>query len=365
MIERLQGKVSNISVIQHLKDNLDLCEIQIDFDNLKIFYDANELMQFIGQDVEYTVRPDMVNGKLDNVICELAVLSTIQTVASTDNVKLIPEGNKRTMCNIESRAIRFGDFYPNCVALMSGFELGSSNKSKWFDCKMIDKVSKEFSVRLFATNVDYDRMVEVLSALKGGYVTFDLESTKYGYQTKEIIGLPNTVEESPEVVVAKEIIRNLIMSDSALQDYDRRYNVMENLAGLIDGEPGYVFVRMASELYMINAIDNISTDLDIRSMKRAVICSRGYLLPHKANWSRPFLNLNRAMSIPSLKEDSELMFMMDVLSEEESSETKLTYIKVKGLVNDIIDIRRGVQNEKNSISNDSINAMSRMFNGLL
>ena len=71
------------------------------------------------------------------------------------------------------------------------------------------------------------------------------------------------------------------------------------------------------------------------------------------------------MSIPSLKEDSELMFMMDVLSEEESSETKLTYIKVKGLVNDIIDIRRGVQNEKNSISNDSISAMSRMFNGLL
>lgn len=365
MIERLQGTVTNVSVIQHLKDNLDLCELQIDFDTLKIFYDANELVQFLNKEVEYTVRPDMVNGQLDNVICELAVLSTIQTVASTENIKLIPEGNRRTMCNIEAKTIRFGDFYPNSVALMSGYELGSSPKAKWFDIKMIDKVSKEFTVRLFASNVDYDRMVSILDGLKGGYVAFDLESTKYGYQTKEIVGLPNTLEDSPEVVVAREIIKNLIASDEGLTEYDRRYGFTETINSVIDGEPGYMFVRMASELYMINAIENISTDLDVKAMKRAVICSRGYLLPHKANWSKPFLNVNRGMSIPGLKEDSELMFILDALSEEEPSDTKLTYIKVKGLVNDIIDIRRGVQNEKDNVNNANISVMSSMFNGLL
>ena len=365
MIERLQGKVENISIIKHISDNLDLCSMQIEFDNLKIFYDANDLMQFIGQDVEYTTRPDVIDGQPELVICELALLSTIQTVVSTENIKLIPEGNKRTMCNIESRTIRFGDFYPNCVALMSGYTLGSSPKAKWFDCKMIDKVSKEFTVRLFASNVDYDRMVQILDGLKGGYVSFDLESTKYGYQTKEIIGLPGTVEDSPEVVVAREIIKSLIASDAGLLDYDRRYDFMNTISSVIDGEPGYMLVRMASEIYMINAIENISTDLNIKAMKRAVVCSRGYLLPHKANWSKPLLNTNKAMSIPTLKGDTELLLILDVLSEEQASETKQTYIKIKGLVNDIIDIRRGVSDEK--IENNVVNhnAIINSFNGLL
>ena len=106
MIERLQGKVENISIIRHIGDNLDLCSMQIDFDNLKIFYDANDLMQFVGKEVEYTTRPDVIDGHAELVICELAVLSTIQTVASTENVKLIPEGNKRTMSSLGVRVRR-------------------------------------------------------------------------------------------------------------------------------------------------------------------------------------------------------------------------------------------------------------------
>lgn len=365
MIERLQGKVTSVSVLEHLGESLDLCEMQIDFDTLKIFYDANELMQFIDQDVEYTTRPDVVKGKPELVICELALLSTIQTVQSTDNIKLIPEGNKRAMCNIESRTIRFGDFYPGVVALMSSFKLGSSPKAKWFDCTMIDKVSKEFSVRLFSTNVSVEKMTEILTAFVGGYVTFDLESTKYGYQTKEIIGLPNTLEDSPEVVVSKEIIKKFIASDPALAEYNQRYNFIDVASKVIDGEPGYLFVRMASELYMINAIDNISSELDIISMKRAIICSRGYLLPHKSNWSKPMLNVNRAMIIPTLKGDKELMFILDIMSEEEASETKQTYIKVRGLVNDIIDIRRGVLHEKESNNGINFDAIAERFHGLL
>jgi hypothetical protein len=119
---------------------------------------------------------------------------------------------------------------------------------------------------------------------------------------------------------------------------------------------------MASELYMINAIDNISTDLDIRAMRRAVICSRGYLLPKKTAWSRPMLNTNKIMTVPSLKADKELMLMVDTLSEEEASATKLTYIKIRGLVNDIIDIRRGIENEKD---NSNIDDMRALLNGLL
>lgn len=362
MIERLTGKVEKVKFIQRYDDGLDYCEMQIDFDEVKIFGDAAELTQFVGQDVMYTKRPDIINGKPEMVVYDLVVLSTIQTLSSNENIKLIPEGNKRTICNFESKSLRYGEYYANMIALMSDVQLGSSAKAKWFDCTLIDSVSKEFQLRLFASNSDTDQMYDLLKSFIGSYVAFDLESTKYGYQTKEIVQLPNNVEQSPEVVVAKDIITKLIQSDEGLRDYDARFNFVENIAGVIDGEPGYHLVRMASELYMINAISDISTELDILAMKRAIICSRGYLLPKKTNWSKPMLNTNKLLTVPILKNDKELRMIIDTLCEEEPTPTKKTYIKVKGLVNDIINIRRGVENEKDSAN---ITSMRSVLNGLL
>ena len=362
MIERLCGKVEKVTFIKNVGQDLDLCEIQIDFDVMKIFYETSELMQFINCEVQYTTRQDVIDAKIERIVCELVKLSNIQTVQSTENIKLIPEGSKRTVCNVESKDFRFGEFYPNCVALMTKHELGSSPRAKWFDCTMIDTSSREFMVRLFASNIETNMMNELLESFHGRYVAFDLECTKYGYQTKEIAPLPNEVEQSPEVLVATEVIKTLIESDPALMAYNTRYSFLDNISSIIDGEPGYALVRMASELYMINAIDNISTDLDIRAMKRAVICSRGYLLPHKMEWSRPMLNINKALQIADLKADREVMIILDVLSGETPSDTKLTYLKIRGLVNDIIKIRRGISDEENASTFANVNAL---FNGLL
>lgn len=365
MIERLRGKVEKVTFVKVVgQGGLNQCEIQIDFDVLTIYWPVDDLIKFMNKEVMYTVRDDYdtENQKQIRVVCELVEISTIQTVASTENVKLVPEGNKRTVCNVVSREIRFGDYYPNRVAYMSAWEMGSSKKARWYDCTMIDAESREFQVRLFATNVEPELMEEQLNVMKGGYVNFDLKSTKYGYQTDEIVGLPNAVELSPEVVLSETIIRELIQSDPALSYYDEKYHFVDAIKDVIDGEPGYQLVRMASELYMVNAVDNISTDLNIQAMKRAIICSRGYLLPHKTNWSRPQLNMTKVMGVPALKAERELLLMLDVLSEEEASSTKLTYIKIRGLVNDIISIRRGTENEKGVIDFAGIFAS---FNGLL
>ena len=363
MIQRLQGRVEKVTFVKNLGESLDQCYIVIDFDEYVIFYDSNELMQFLNQDVIYTVRPDIVEGIAKLVVCELAMLTTIQTVQSTENIKLIPEGNKRTICNFDSKTARFGQFYPSVVGLMSKYTFGSSSKSKWFDCTLIDMSSREFVVKIFTSGSTPEEIESVLEPMIGKYVNFDMEYTRYGFQTKEFVPLPQDVEESPEVIVAKEIINNLINSDKGLQEYNTRFGFMNAITGVIDGEPGYMLVRMASELYMINAIDNISTELDIQAMKRAVICSRGYLLPHKTAWSKPMLNNTKLLQIPALKTDTELMLILDALSEEEPSPTKLTYIEIRGLVNNIIKIRRGIYNEEDSVVNTS--GLINMFNGLL
>lgn len=362
MIERLQGKVSRITRIESVGESLDLCEIQIDFDALKIFYNYEELMDYDQCDVQYTVRKDVVKGVPDLVVCELAKLSTIQTVKSSENIRLIPEGSRRTICNFDSKAVRYGNYYPNVAALMSSYTLGSSTKSRWFDCTLIDMNSREFVVRKFEPEGELEDVEAVYKGMVGKYVVFNMESTKYGLQTKEITSLPQAVEFSPEVEVARKVLEDMIAKDEALMDYCNRFNFLQAIESRIDGEPGYALVRMASELYMINAVEDISTDLDIRAMRRAVICSRGYMLPHATEWSLPLLNNTKIMQCPGLKKDREMMLIVDVLSNEVPSPTKLTYIKIRGLVNDIINIRRGVEDEKAVADISSVGAM---FNGLL
>ena len=362
MIERLQGTVEKITRVERVGDNLDLCEIQIGFDDLKIFYDYNDLLDYLNCEVQYTTRKDVVRGVPDLVVCELVKLSTIQTVAVSENIRLIPEGNKRTLCNFDVQAARFGNFYPNVCALMSSYELGTSPKARWFDCTMIDMYSRIFVVRKFEPEGDLDVLEKEYQGIVGKYVVFDLESTKYGYQTKEITSLQQSVELSPEVTVARKILEDEVAKDEAIAAYVKAFDMLNVLAEKMDGEPGYNLVRMASEIYMINAIENISTDLDIRAMRRAVFCSRGYVLPHKTEWSIPLLNNSKVMQIPALKTDRELMLIIDVLSREQMSPTKATYIKIRGLVNDIINIRRGIEDEKDVIST---NALTSLFNGLL
>lgn len=362
MIERLQGVVSKVTRLEHVGDDLDLCQIIIGFDDLRIFYSYGDLVDYLDCEVQYTVRKDIIKGKTELVVCELVKLATIQTVQSVENIKLIPEDVKRTLCNFDSKGARYGNFYHNVTAIMASFTSGASAKARWFDCQMIDMYSRIFEVRKFEPDGDLNELENSYKSLVGKYCVFDMEFTKFGFQTKEIIALPQAVELSPEVIVARKVLEDMISKDEALSSYCEHYDFLNTISQQVDGEPGYALVRMASELYMITAIENISNGLDIRSMRRAVICSRGFMLPHKTDWSKPLLNNSRMMAIPGLKTDKELMLIIDVLSAENMSPTKATYIKLRGMVNDIINIRRGIENEKD-ITNTA--NLTLMFNGLL
>lgn len=363
MIQRLRGRVENITVVKHIAESLDLCSIRIDFDEVFIFGDANDYMDFLNQEVYYTIRPDVIDGNPCNVVCDIAAISNVQVVETVENVKLIPGRVQRTICNFSAKDLRMGEYYPSCVALLGGIELGSSSKAKWFDCSVIDQDSKAMQLRLFAGK-ESEQLETLLTSYVGSYVRFDLEMTKYGPQTKEILCLNYNVEYSPEVEVAKAVLEKEATLDPGIQDYVKYTNLIESLLTKMDGEPGYMLVRMASEIYMINAVDAISADLDIRAMKRAVFCSRGYCTSHTKNWSKPMLNTNRALKVAALRDDMELLYIIDVMCEEPASPTKQMYIKIRNMVNDIIDIRRGVINEKDSI-NSVVPDFVRSLGGLL
>lgn len=358
-----EGKVESVTLEKSISSDLDQCRIVIGFDSIVAFYPFSELSNFIGRDVRYDVRPDIVSGVPETVLSEIILVSEVQTVDAVINKKLIPMSTKRPMCNFSIKDIKFG--VPECgkVALLVSATKGASKKASWYDCTMLDMYSKQFSLRIFSTHISLgeDQTVGIENKINS-YVKFDITKTKYGFQTDELYFVSDVTEPSPEVLISRDIVKNYILTDSALNEYFTANSMADVLDSSIDGEPGYAWVRIASEFYLIDALDNISSDIDIRAMKRASVCSYGYLLPHNDPWARNILNVVKILKYKELKADAELKAMLDPAYTEPPTNTKQMYMLVRSTVSHLINLRR--ENDEEEFVN-LIDDVKRVTYGML
>ena len=362
MINKLTGHVESVKVIAEIVGGFCECDIVIDFDEYKIFYQRDVILSYVDKDVFYNTRPDVVHGETVNVICEIALVTEVMTVDANKNSKLIPVDSRRPICNFKINDIKFGEFKPNCIAIFTKYTMGRSAKAKWYDCELLDAQSHLFELRLFSPDADPTKPQNDMDVMLNGYVEFDIESTKYGYQTSEIRAIAQKVEASPEVAIAKVVVENVVKEDKPLLQFVTDTKLFQYLDAFVDAEPGYAYVRMASEIYLIEALANITNDIDERAMKRASICSYAYVIPHKDPWARSIVNVIKILKYTELREDEILKSLLDVAFEKECTTTKLMYMAIKNMVSQIIDIRRGVKHEEV----DNLIARYRIaFNGML
>lgn len=335
------GKVEAVKLVEHVGDKLDLCKITIDFDEVYIWGEYNELIQFVGEPVEYSVRRDVIKGEPVTVIANIANKFTVQTLDKKEGIKLIPKSNiGRAECTFDVSTLKFGDTAYNQTVLLSGYTIGKSDKTQWIDCSVIDKYSKVFTLRVFTKSIEGDIDAEAaIASFVGYYVKSDITLTKYGYQTKgvELVNVP--VVKAPEVDLAITALTQVVESDAELNKYCTAYNMLSVLAGTFRVELGYELVYMAAEIALINELENMSDNYDFRAMRRAVFTSRGYLLPCKTRFSKSVLNFTKVAKT-ELREDRELLLMTDPLAMEDVSQTKTMFYKLREMAKYIIDDRR-------------------------
>ena len=355
MQEKHNGVIEKVTLVKSV-GTCDLVELRIGFDHIKAWGDFSEYNQLVDKNVWYTTRHDVIEGVECLVIAQIAELKKVNVVESVKNVKLIPLGNKREVCNCSIKNTRNGDFYPGCVALLCDHEAKSSAKTTWIDCKMIDADSREFVLRIFTKNIQATAE-KAIAGWHGKYVQFDMKVTQYGYQTEEIDVLQDEIVLSPEVEVARNIIMQEMLNDAALMEYEKKVGILNILTNTIDSEPGYALVRIASEIFMINSLENISSNFDIKAMKRAAICSRGYYRPSQKSWSKSLLNTNLALKVKELGDDEELIHILDVMTETEVSPTKHLYIAIRNVVDDILKIRSGTYVSKDFIDSSVMRSL--------
>lgn len=348
----ISGTVEHVALVEHKSSKLDLCKITIDFDEIYIWGDYNELIDFIGKPVEYSVRQDVVDGKIVTVIANIANQYTVQTLSRQESIKLIPaSGLGRAECTFDVSTLKYGDTAYGQVMLLAGYTVGKSDKTQWIDCSVIDKYSKLVTLRVFTKSVEGDiDAEEVIASFVGYYVRADITLTKYGYQTRgiELVNVP--VIKAPEIDIASNVLIQEISKDDGLQKYCNLYDFMHVLSTVVNVEPGYELVYMAVEIALINELENITSDYDFRAMRRAVFAIRGYLLPSTTRFSKAVLNVTK-LSRTELKTDKELLLLVDPLSDEEPTKTKVIFYKITELAKFIVEDRRRVKSEDTDLRN--------------
>lgn len=364
----IYGIVESVTLVENLGDKLDYCKIRIDFDEKMIYGDYAELCTYIGKEVEYAVKKDMHKGAIIEVVVNLYERRVITTLSQERDIALLPDEdavNRTTVSNFFIDSLRYGEVQGDCIAFLSSYECGASNKAQWVDCTLVDCKSKMFTMKLFSKDgMPQEQLVDLVERCVGSYVIFDIISTKYGYQVSDdqfkYYNAP--VAPPPEVDTAIAIINQAVKDDVELKSYMNMYNYIDTLKKVIDGELGYNLVRIATELSLYKAMQGVSKLYDYKLLVRASIVSRGYLLGSNTKFSRPVLNVNKLLKSP-LSRDRELILLVDVLAEEKASPTKNVFIEVGNLANRLVDERRGIYEEISD--SDVYSNMRRNSGGLL
>lgn len=343
----LSGIVEKVTFVEHLAEELDHCLITIDFDELHIFGNYNEILTYQGEAVVYRTGKDVWNGQPITRVVNYYIKKVIHTIDKAERVRLIPEdASTRDYCNFSSQAMRRGDTEFGVVALLSSYTKGASGKATWLDLVMIDKDAKQFNVKFFTNRAKLTMDVdEAADELVGHYVKFDVFYSAYGMQTNEVELLTAEVVNPPEVEVAISQIEQFVSGDEELREFMESTHYIEKLTDIIKGERGYHLVELASELYTIEALCNISCEYDSKLLIRAAVASRAYLLGSKTQFSESMLNINKILASP-MRGDKELLLILDPMAREESTPSKEMFYRVKRFVKSIINDRRGVSNEE-------------------
>lgn len=360
------GLVNSIKKIETIKQRLDYMEIVIDNVPYKMFGEHAKMIKYVSNSVIYETAPDIYQGKMIERVVDLVEERVItKTEADTTCKLLSDERDVNPVCNFEFASLPIGNKQSGVICYLSSFIENCSDKARWYDLRIVDMRSRVYTLRYFSSfSQASEETKKILTNLLGRYIRTDIVYNQYGYQvqnSKEIELYPVDVVLKPEVEVACSIILNECRDDAQLMEYIRTFSVVPKLKEIIDIEAGYHLVGIAMELSMIKAVGNITDTFVRRTLVRAAVTSRGYLIDRTNNFSKPILNVNKVLR-SALKNDLELVNILDAVSPNTDA-TKRMYILISKFVKYILDERRGLIDEEKIVSD--YNSISDMFGGLL
>lgn len=324
---------TSITKINTLSDGTDVLNVTIDNDVQAFwFYEYAKALEYVNKEVIVEYRKDVYNGQLCTFIATFTVPTKINTLEKKDNIRLYCDQVDNNS-NLVFEEVEIGETKMGCIVYCISQEYKSSPNAVWMELLIRDKRMHVAKLRLF----DYENKNVVL---EGQYVMTSLSRNQYGFQSEMIKPVTGEVGPNPEIDIAKQFIMNYFADDEVSLNYISTTRVLDFLEEAIDYEKGYGLMRLAMELSMVENLVNITQDIDVSAIGRALLASRGYMTRTSA-LSNIVNNVNIALKY-SWDNRKEVLMLLDVPSEESIPEMTIMQ-SIKDTVNNILEIRKGVR----------------------
>lgn len=315
------GKVNGTDVLKVIIDN----EISAYW-----FFNYADSLAYVGKEVIVDYRKDVYNGELVDFINTFIIPNTVHTLDKEDNIKLYID-QEDNFSNISFSDIADSETRGGCIVFCTAQEFKSSTKAVWMECIIRDRSMHTAVLRLF----DYEN---ASADFAGKYIVTELTRSKYGFTTDFIGPVDGKCPPNPEIELGKKFILNYFKDDAVSLDYINKTNVLEFLEELVDYEKGYGLMRLAMELAMVDSMGNITKDVDLSAIGRALLAKRGHISRNSV-LSECYNNL--ALANKFMWDNRKLvMQLLDVNIDEHPKE----YVIMNNIVNTvsgILEVRKG------------------------
>lgn len=324
---------SSIKLVENDVVGGDLLRVTIDnTETAYWFYNYADAMQYVGQEVIVQYRKDIYKGELVQFIKTFVVPTAVTTLEKKDNIKLYIDQVDNNS-NISFSDIAIGETAQGCIVYCTHSEFKSSKNAVWQEFIIRDKAMHTAKLRVF----DY---ANDSADMSGQYIMTALSRNKYGFQSDFVAPANGTVANNPEIDIAINFIENYFSTDVAAMTYINKTQLIEHLKEVIDYEKGYALMRLAMELSMVESLENVTKDVDLNAIGRAILCSYGHYT-RTSVLSDSVANVTLALQFP-FENKTTVVPLLDVALEEKPKEYEVMH-SIQSAVAAILEVRKGTQ----------------------
>lgn len=323
---------TNITQVPNTNYGEDLLQVTIDNDITAFwFYNYADSLKYLNQEVIVDYRQEILNGNKVQFINTFCLPVKVTTLDKTSGIKLFID-QEDNQSNVSFNAIEVGRTEYGCIVYCSAQEFKSSANAVWMELIIRDRLMRTAKMRIF----DYEDKKIVLA---GRYIRADLSKSKYGFQTQMAVALDLEVNPNAEIEIATEFIRNYFADDTEALNYINKVRLIESLNDVVDYEKGYALVRLATELSFVDAMKNVSKDVDLRTLGRVILTSYGF---HTRTSSlSPSINNVILVTQFHFEDKTAIAQCLDVGLTEHSSVYNV-WKRIQELTSTLLEVRKGV-----------------------
>lgn len=324
---------TSIEKMNDVRDSYELLKVTIDNSVAAYwFYDYAESLKYLDQEVIVEYRDEIYHGELCKFIKTFVLPTVVQTLDKKENIKLYCD-IEDNQSNLSFSEIVDGETRPGCIVYCVDCQFKSSSNAVWQELTIRDRSMHIAKLRLF----NYDNKA---ANFKGSYVMTELSRNKFGFRSELISPISGEVAPNPELKIARQYIMSYFSNDPVSMQYITETSVLDYLSEDIDYERGYGLVRLATELSMVDAMYNMTKDVDLSAIGRALLCMRGYLT-HVSVLSKSVNSIMVAMKY-MWDNRKTVILLLDNPQDEYPLPERAIMESIRTTVNTMIDLRKGV-----------------------